>query len=85
MLLEGKVKINSDQLLLSRTEQSSCPLLQKVTSTLLLRVLLLNYDVFPETLNFKSVSRNFKLLSLMYSVESVYQTVPQGLIASTVN
>jgi len=64
--LEGKVKINSDQLLLNRTEQSSRPLLEKVTSTLLLRVLLFNYDVFPETLNFNSLSRNFKLLSLTY-------------------
>jgi len=60
------VKINSDQLLLNRTEQSSRPLLEKVTSTLLLRVLLFNYDVFPETLNFKSLTRNFKLISLTY-------------------
>lgn len=79
------MKINSDQLLLSRTEQSSRPLLEKVTSTLLLRVLLFNYDVFPETLNCKSLSRNFKLLTLTYLVESLYQTVPQGLLTVRVN
>lgn len=79
------MKINSDQLLLNRAEQSSRPLLEKVTSTLLLRVLLFNYDVFPETLNFKSLSRNFKLIIQTYSVESLYQTVPQGLLAVRVN
>lgn len=79
------MKINSDQLLLNRAEQSSRPLLVKVTSTLLLRVLLFNYDVFPENLNFKSLSRNFKLISLTYTVESLYQTNPQGLLAVRVN